>query len=98
MKIKELFRGDIERPIETVIHVDLSSEWIVADEIDEYVVTDNIRGHLEELAEVYAETARNPSESTNVWISGFFGSGKRSFAKMAGYAFANPTVEGRRAS
>jgi len=98
MIIKELFRSDIERPIETVIHVDLSSEWIVADEIDEYVVTDNIRGHLEELAEVYAETARNPSESTNVWISGFFGSGKSSFAKMAGYAFANPQVDGRSAS
>ncbi len=54
MKIKELFRGDIERPIETVIHVDLSDEQIVAHEIDEYVVTDNIRDHLEELAELYA--------------------------------------------
>ena len=46
MKIKDLFRGDIERPIETVIHVDLSDEQIVADEIDEYVVTDNIRRSL----------------------------------------------------
>ena len=50
MKIRELFRGDIERPIETVIHVDLSDAQIVAHEIDEYVVTDNIRTHLEELA------------------------------------------------
>ena len=98
MKIKELFRGDIERPIETVIHVDLSDEQIVAHEIDEYVVTDNIRDHLEELAELYAETARNPSESTNVWISGFFGSGKSSFAKMVGYALSNPEVGGRAAT
>lgn len=98
MKIKDLFRGDIERPIETVIHVDLSDEQIVADEIDEYVVTDNIRDHLEELAELYAETARNPSESTNVWVSGFFGSGKSSFAKMVGYALANPDVGGRTAT
>ena len=98
MKIKELFRGDIERPIETVIHVDLSDEQIVAHEIDEYVVTDNIRDHLEELAELYAETARNPSESTNVWVSGFFGSGKSSFAKMVGYALANPQVDGRTAT
>lgn len=95
MKIKELFRGDIERPIETVIHVDLSDEQVVAHEIDEYVVTDNIRDHLEELTELYAETARNPSESTNVWVSGFFGSGKSSFAKMVGYALANPSVDGR---
>ncbi len=98
MKIKDLFRGDIERPIETVIHVDLSDEKIVAHEIDEYVVTDNIRDHLEELAELYAETARNPSESTNVWVSGFFGSGKSSFAKMAGYALSNPDVGGRTAT
>jgi len=98
VKIKDLFRGDIERPIETVIHVDLSDEQIVADEIDEYVVTDNIRDHLEELAELYAETARNPSESTNVWVSGFFGSGKSSFAKMVGYALANPDVGGRTAT
>ncbi len=61
MKIRELFRGDIERPIETVIHVDLSDETIVAHEIAEYVVTENIRGHLEELADVYGDTARNPA-------------------------------------
>ena len=98
MKIRELFRGDIERPIETVIHVDLSDAQIVAHEIDEYVVTDNIRVHLEELAELYAETARNPAETTNVWVSGFFGSGKSSFAKMVGYALANPDLDGRTAT
>ena len=98
MKIRELFRGDIERPIETVIHVDLSDEAIVAHEIEEYVVTENIREHLEELADVYADTARNPSESTNVWVSGFFGSGKSSFAKTVGYALANPVIEGRTAT
>ena len=98
MKIRELFRGDIERPIETVIHVDLSDEAIVAHEIEEYVVTENIREHLEELADVYGDTARNPSESTNVWVSGFFGSGKSSFAKTVGYALANPLIEGRSAT
>ena len=92
MKIRELFRGDIERPIETVIHVDLSDEAIVAHEIEEYVVTENIREHLEELVDVYADTARNPSESTNVWVSGFFGSGKSSFAKTVGYALADPSL------
>lgn len=98
MKIRGLFRGDIERPIETVIHVDLSDEAIVAHEIEEYVVTENIREHLEELADCYADTARNPSESTNVWVSGFFGSGKSSFAKTVGYALANPSIEGRTAT
>jgi hypothetical protein len=98
VKIRELFRGDIERRIETVIHVDLSVEEIVAHEIEEYVVTENIREHLEELSDVYGDTARNPSESTNVWVSGFFGSGKSSFAKALGYVLANPTIEGRTAT
>jgi hypothetical protein len=98
VKIRELFRGDIERPIETVIHVDLSDEAIVAHEIEEYVVTENIREHLEELVDVYGDTARNPSESTNVWVSGFFGSGKSSFAKTVGYALADPVIEGRTAT
>jgi hypothetical protein len=98
VKIRELFRGDIERPIETVIHVDLSDEATVAHEIGEYVVTENIREHVEELADVYADTARNPSESTNVWVSGFFGSGKSSFAKTVGYALADPVIEGRTAT
>jgi hypothetical protein len=98
VKIRELFRGDIERPIETVIHVDLSDEAIVAHEIEEYVVTENIREHLEELADVFGDTARNPSESTNVWVSGFFGSGKSSFAKTVGYALANPLIERRTAT
>ncbi len=98
MKIRELFRGDIERPIETVIHVDLSDESIVAHEIEEYVVTENIREHLEELVDVFGDTARNPSESTNVWVSGFFGSGKSSFAKTVGYALDNPLIDGRTAT
>jgi hypothetical protein len=98
VKIRELFRGDIERPIETVIHVDLSDEAIVANEIEEYVVTENIRDHLEELADAYADTARNPSESTNIWVSGFFGSGKSSFAKTLGYALADPVIDGRTAT
>lgn len=95
---QELFRGDIERPIETVIHVDLSDESIVAHEIEEYVVTENIREHLEELVDVFGDTARNPSESTNVWVSGFFGSGKSSFAKTVGYALDNPLIDGRTAT
>ena len=98
MKIRDLFRGDIDRTIEAVIHVDLADEEVVAREIGEYVVTENIRLHLEELVEGYAETARDPNERTNVWVSGFFGSGKSSFAKAVGYALSNPIIEDRTAT
>lgn len=97
MKIAELFRRPIGRTIEEVIKVDLGDEQIVAAEIDEYVATDHIRDRIEDVLDVFQDTINNPSERTNVWVSGFFGSGKSSFAKMLGYLIENPIVDGRSA-
>jgi len=97
MKIAELFRRPIGRTIEEVIKVDVADEQIVAAEIDEYVATDHIRDCLGGVLDAFQETINNPSEDTNVWVSGFFGSGKSSFAKMLGYLVENPIVDGRSA-
>src|SRR5579863_4318865 len=97
MNIAQLFRRPIGRMIEEVIKVDLADEEIVAAEIDEYVATDHIRERIEDVLDVFQDTINNPSERTNVWVSGFFGSGKSSFAKMLGYLIENPRVEGRSA-
>ena len=43
--IKTLFANDIHRRIEEVIKVDQTSDDILRDEINEYVVTDAIRSH-----------------------------------------------------
>lgn len=98
MRIKELFRHPIERRIEEVIKVDLGDEETVAYEIAEYVVTEHIRKELERVLEAYQETITRPAEITNLWISGFFGSGKSSFAKVLGYLLENPSVEGKAAA
>lgn len=98
MKIRELFRNLIERRIEEVIKVDLADERTVAYEISEYVVTDHIRQELEKVLDAYQETITHPAETTNLWISGFFGSGKSSFAKVLGYLLENPTIEGKPAA
>jgi hypothetical protein len=84
--------------IEEVIKVDLADEDIVALELDEYVATDHILGSLEEVLDAYQETILKPSEVTNVWVSGFFGSGKSSHAKVLGYLLENPTILGRTAA
>jgi hypothetical protein len=97
MKITELFRRPIGRTIEEVIKVDLADEEIVASEIDEYVATDHIRDRVEDVLDIFQDTINNPSERTNIWVSGFFGSGKSSFAKMLGYLIENPIVDGRSA-
>ncbi|WP_322762132.1 hypothetical protein [Frankia sp. Cr2] len=82
--IKDLFASDISRRIEEVIKVDQDDEEIVRDEIDEYVVTDAIRGHYTSIFDAYQQTPNRPHEGIAVWVSGFFGSGKSSFAKMLG--------------
>ena len=98
MKIQDIFRRPIGRTIEEVIKVDLADDETVALELDEYVATDHILQSLEEVLDAYQETILKPSELTNVWVSGFFGSGKSSFAKVLGYLLANPMVLGRTAA
>lgn len=93
--IKTLFAKKIDRPIEEVIKVDQPGEEIIRDEIREYVVTDAIRGHYTRILEAYLETPNKPHEGIAVWVSGFFGSGKSSFAKMLGLSVSNRTVAGQ---
>ena len=98
MKIKDLFRLDITRPIEEVIKVDQDDEQIVHDEIAEYIVTDTIRDHYRRILDKYSETRNKPHEGIGIWVSGFFGSGKSSFAKMLGLALENRNVMGKSAA
>ena len=92
--IKDLFANDIFRRIEEVIKVDQDDEQVIREEISEYVVTDSIRDHFSEVLERYWETPKKPHEGIAVWVSGFFGSGKSSFAKYLGLALENRSVDG----
>ena len=96
--IRSLFALDIGRHIEEVIKVDQTDEEILKDEINEYVVTDAIRSHYVEIFEAYRDTPTKPHEGIAIWVSGFFGSGKSSFAKMLGLSIENRTVVGESAS
>ena len=96
--IKSVFANDIHRRIEEVIKVDQTDEEIIRDEINEYVVTDAIRWHYTGIFDVYRETPNRPHEGIAIWVSGFFGSGKSSFAKMLGLSIANRPVAGKSAA
>ncbi len=95
--IGSLFASDIRRRIEEVIKVDQTDDQILNDEIAEYVVTDAIRRHYTDVVEKYAETPGKPHEGIAVWVSGFFGSGKSSFAKILGLALSDRPIAGGRA-
>lgn len=92
--IKSLFANDIHRRIEEVIKVDQTSDDILRDEISEYVVTDAIRSHYTGIFDAYSETPNKPHEGIAIWVSGFFGSGKSSFAKMLGLSIENRAIAG----
>lgn len=91
-KIGELFERSINRPIEEVIKVEQADEGVVRTEIEEYVTTDSLRAQFAEVYREIAEGPTSPREGIGVWVSGFFGSGKSSFAKLLGYTVANRKV------
>ncbi|MCG8407728.1 MAG: BREX system P-loop protein BrxC [Phycisphaerales bacterium] len=97
-KIKQLFAIDVNRRIEEVIKVDQTDQKILISEIDEYVATDSIRRYYTAILERYFETPNKPHEGIAVWVSGFFGSGKSSFAKMLGLMLENKDLGGESAS
>ena len=80
MDMKGLYAKDIFRSIDGVIKADDVSK--VASEVDEYVMTKEIRDGLSDIVEAWN---RVDTPSNGVWISGFFGSGKSHLLKMLSY-------------
>jgi hypothetical protein len=96
--LRELFARDITRRIEEVIKVTQADEAAVREELQEYVATEAIKEHFKTVLRAIAEAPADPHEGIGVWISGFFGSGKSSFAKILGYTVAARKVGDRTAS
>src|SRR5437660_770550 len=94
-KIAELLSRDLSRRIEEVIQVEQAEEEAVYTEIDEYIATDSIRDQYAQLLKAIAEAPSDPNEAIGIWVSGFFGSGKSSYAKNLGYALQNKQVMGQ---
>lgn len=96
MNIREIFSPITRRDIKEVVKVD--DEDSVLTEIEEYVLTEHIKDELIKALDIYQETLSNPSHEINLWVSGFFGSGKSSYAKVLGYLLANPVIDGKTVS
>jgi hypothetical protein len=97
-RIADLMDRDFSRPIEEIVKVNDNDPDTVFTELTEYIATDRIKAEYERLFSAMAAAPRSPNEGVGVWISGFFGSGKSSFAKTLGYVLANREVHGARAS
>ncbi|HIC7645404.1 TPA: BREX system P-loop protein BrxC [Serratia liquefaciens] len=96
MNIEQIFEKRLDRNINGVVkaeQTDDASAWI---EMDEYVITRELEGHLRHFFESYVP-ATGPDRirmenKIGVWVSGFFGSGKSHFIKILSYLLSNRKV------
>lgn len=95
MIIKEMFKQDINRPINGVIQVEQEQKEVIKQEVQEYVITSELKKHFNHFFDKYSESFSTPTDNTGVWITGFFGSGKSHFLKMLSYLLENKEIDGR---
>jgi len=89
MNIRDLFEKPIDRPIEGVIKAD--DEEHLINEIEEYIVTNEVSKHLDTFFEAY----NSSGSAQGVWISGFFGSGKSHLLKMLSLVLDSREINGK---
>lgn len=95
MIIKDIFKEDINRPINGVVQAGQIDEETIYTELKEYVVTDEILNSLKVFYKNYEDVYKVPTKDVGVWISGFFGSGKSHFLKILSYLLDNKQIKGR---
>ncbi len=94
MKLQQLFHKDISRPINGVVKADQVGNETVFVELDEYVITKELKEHIEQFFKYYMPSVDNPKKASatgksGIWVSGFFGSGKSHFIKIMSYLLKN---------
>lgn len=94
MQIKEIFVKDLSRKINGVVKAEQREPSVIWQELDEFVVTKELKSHVEKFFQTYLEFLDSPDDvaagnRNGVWISGFFGSGKSHFLKILSYLLSN---------
>ncbi len=94
MRIQSMFKDDINRKINGVVKVDQDESSVLVQELNEYVITRELKKHFITFFNNYIESLDEETADIGVWISGFFGSGKSHFLKMLSYILENKEVQG----
>lgn len=94
MTIQSIFKNDINRKINGVVMVNQKENAVLVQELNEYVVTRELKKHFKTFFRNYVESFNEYTADIGVWISGFFGSGKSHFLKMLSYLLTNEEIDG----
>lgn len=97
MQLQCIYKSDINRNINGVIKVAQNDENSIKQELQEYIITRELRKHFNTFFNNYEKSLSYPTDKIGVWISGFFGSGKSHFLKILSYILSNDIVAGKRA-
>jgi len=87
--IEKLFKKDIHRNIEGVIKADNLTDEAIFQEVDEYVITNDLNKKLDDFFGEYSPSIGKETQNIGVWISGHFGSGKSHLLKILSYILTN---------
>lgn len=85
MNIEQLFKKDINREIQGVIKIGKKEQENIRQELEEYVVTEELTKNFNTFFKAYNRSLEKPTDQVGTWISGFFGSGKSHFLKILSY-------------
>lgn len=98
MQIRDFFEKTIDREINPVIAAGTTSEDVLFQELDEFVITHELQRHFATFFENYDRAFNVPTSNIGVWISGFYGSGKSHFLKMLSFLLSNTIIKGKTAA
>jgi hypothetical protein len=94
IKIRDMFQQPIDRDIKGVIKVGQQEDENIKQELEEYVVTSELRKHISGFYKSFNKSLERPYDKMGVWISGFFGSGKSHLLKILSHLLENRHVDG----
>ena len=95
MQLKEMYEKPIDRDIKGVIKVGQDDNENIKQELEEYVLTDEIYKYINDFYDSYKKSLVDYTDKMGVWISGFFGSGKSHFLKILSYLLENKLVDNK---
>lgn len=91
MKLNELYKKDINRPIQNVIKIG-DEKNTIKQELEEYVLAKELKTHFNTFFNAYNKSINNETDEIGVWISGFYGSGKSHLLKILSYLLENAKI------
>ena len=97
MILRDIYNKAIDRDIKGVIKVGQDDNENIYQELDEYVLTEELNKHFDQFFENYKKGILGHTDKMGVWISGFFGSGKSHFLKILSYLLENKEINGKKA-